>query len=248
MVGFLKQLRLSARIALLGTGSALATAAALLWLATWQSSQYNILSQREVDSLIDADLDHITQGVYNLVYTENEAVQQQVNDNLRVALHVLATAGKVSLANETILWKAVNQFTNRPMEIRLPKMLVGGRWLGSNDNPAKGLLPNLQGIASMNAAIELGVSIQDKGEDNEKTAFGCRVDGCRNRLDRGLEPFSRAQRERRFERNRIAGGIWPGEKYRLAERSAVWTIFTDPYVRPHSCHRKRRAKADHPMS
>jgi hypothetical protein len=50
--------------------------------------------------LIDADLDHITQGVCNLVRTENEAVQQQVDYNLNVARHVLANTGPVSLSKE----------------------------------------------------------------------------------------------------------------------------------------------------
>jgi PAS domain S-box-containing protein len=131
-----KQLRLSAKISLLGAGSALITATALLLLAAWQSRQYNILSQREVDNVINADLDHTTQSVYNLVATENEAVQQQVDNGLHVARQVLTAAGKISLDKEIITWKAVNQYTNAPIEIRLPKLLIGGRWLGLNENLA----------------------------------------------------------------------------------------------------------------
>lgn len=135
MAGSLKRLRLSVKVALLGAGSVVATAAVLVTLAVWQSGQYQTLAQHEVDRLLEADLDHITQGVRNLVRTEDEAVQQQVDCNLNVARHILAGAGGVSLSDEATLWKAINQFTNTSMEIQLPRMLVGGQWLRPNTAP-----------------------------------------------------------------------------------------------------------------
>jgi len=135
LLSALKNLRLSAKISLLGAGSVLITAVALVALAVWQSGQYNTLAQHEVDTLINADLDHIMQGVYNLVQTENEAVQQQVDYNLKVARHVLASAGRVSLSKDTVPWTAINQFTHEPTEVHLPKLLVGHRWLGQNADP-----------------------------------------------------------------------------------------------------------------
>jgi PAS domain S-box-containing protein len=136
MRALMKSLRLSVKIALLGVGSVLMTAGALVTLAVWQSGQYNTLAQLEVDTLIDADLDHITQGVYNLVQTENEAVQYQVNYNLNVAGHVLANTGEVGLLEETVDWSATNQFTNESRRIQLPKMTIGNQWLGQIRDPA----------------------------------------------------------------------------------------------------------------
>lgn len=132
----LRSQRLSGKISLLGAGSALMAAGALVVLAAWQSGQYNAVAQKEVDRLIEADLDHITQGIYRLVETENEAVQQQVNDNLNVARHVLEGAGEVSQSEERVVWTAVSQLDNARVEVQLPKMLVGGRWLGQNRDPA----------------------------------------------------------------------------------------------------------------
>ncbi len=130
------RLRLDIKIALLGAVSVLITATALVLIAVWQSGQYNQLAQAEVSQLIDADLDHITQGVYNLVHTENEAVQAQINYNLNVARHLLAGLGDVHLANETVDWTAVNQYTGNTGNISLPKLLVGDTWLGKNSNLA----------------------------------------------------------------------------------------------------------------
>ncbi len=102
----------------------------------WQSGQYNRLAQSEVENLISADLDHITQGIYNLVSTENEAVQHQVDYNLNVARHMLRTSGKVSLSSDKVTWNAVNQLTGEEHQASLPRLLVGGRWLGMNIDPS----------------------------------------------------------------------------------------------------------------
>jgi PAS domain S-box-containing protein len=135
MTSLLGNLKLNVKVALLGAGSVLITAIALVVLAVWQSSQYNTLAQCEVDELIDADLDHITQGIYSLVQTENETVQQQVDYNLNVAKHVLANVGAVRLSTETVTWSAISPFTNQSVMIQVPKMLIGGQWPGQNTNP-----------------------------------------------------------------------------------------------------------------
>ena len=136
MRGYSMRLTLSVKVFLFAAGIVVITVAALVLLAVWQSGRYNDLAQREVDGLINADLDHIELGVYNLVQTENEAVQQQVDAYLNVAQHLLAGAGGVSLAAESVSWMAVNQLSGERTAIRLPKMLVGGQWLGNNPDPA----------------------------------------------------------------------------------------------------------------
>lgn len=129
-----KKDRLDGKIALMGALSVLITAVALVILAVWQSRQYNDLAQNEVELLIDADLDHITQGVYNLVRTENEAVQLQVNYNLNVARHLLNQAGSISLSEKLVNWTVSNQLTNASKKVSLPQFLMADTWLGKNTN------------------------------------------------------------------------------------------------------------------
>ncbi|HOO47602.1 MAG TPA: Cache 3/Cache 2 fusion domain-containing protein, partial [Deltaproteobacteria bacterium] len=126
---------LYARTALMGAASVIITAFALVILAVWQSGQYNRLAQTEVENLIHADLDHITQGVYNLVRTENEAVQEQVDYNLNVIRHLLENAGKPSLSGDTMEWTVKNQFTNEIEPLRLPRFLIGDTWIAKNADP-----------------------------------------------------------------------------------------------------------------
>lgn len=122
-------------MALMGACSVMITASALVILAIWHSAQYNNLANQEIQVMINASLDNITQGVYNLVRAENDAVQQQVDNNLNVAGRLLEDAGKVSLSEETLTWTAANQFTNEPKRLSLPKVLIGGSWLGRNADP-----------------------------------------------------------------------------------------------------------------
>lgn len=136
MTNLIKGMKLSVKIAVLGIGGVVVTAGALLTLAVWESGRYHTLAQREVDALINADLDHITKGIYNLVRTEDEAEQVRLAHNLNAARHVLAAAGRVSLSEETVTWTAVNQFTTDSQRIQLPKMTIGSQWLGQVKDPA----------------------------------------------------------------------------------------------------------------
>jgi len=125
-------MKLNAKIALLGVASVLATATALVALAIWQSKAYSQLAQSEIDSLINADLDDITHSVYNLVQTEDEAVQEHVDVNLKVARHLLNQRGGIRLGEERISWQAENQFTQEFRAVLLPKLHLGDQWLGIN--------------------------------------------------------------------------------------------------------------------
>ena len=129
-----RNLKIGAKVLLLGIGSVLVTALTMVAVIAWQSSQYNALAQDEFGLLIDNDMGHITDGVYNMVTAQDELVQQLVNYNLNVARQELDNAGQVSLAQDNVKWTAINQFTNQSISAQLPKMMVGDSWLGQNTN------------------------------------------------------------------------------------------------------------------
>ncbi len=135
MTNNFKNLKMSFKIAILGVGSVIFTAIILLFLTIYQSNQYYLVAQKNVNNLINSDIDNIARGVYNLVLTEDQAVQQQIQDNLRVAEHILDSNGKISQSQELISWNATNQFTNDQIIIKLPKLLIGNQWIEVNSNP-----------------------------------------------------------------------------------------------------------------
>jgi PAS domain S-box-containing protein len=65
------------KLAILCGSCAFITAFCLLFLVIWQTEKYNALAQKEVSTLIDADLENITRAVYNFARTENETIREQ---------------------------------------------------------------------------------------------------------------------------------------------------------------------------
>ncbi|MDD3145848.1 MAG: Cache 3/Cache 2 fusion domain-containing protein [Candidatus Riflebacteria bacterium] len=120
-----KNWSLSVKIAAAGAMTVLFSTLLLISLAGLLSEEYHKLAQREVDGLIATDLDHITEGVFNLVSTENEAVLQQLEQNLAIARHLLFARGRIKLRNDLSSWVVRNQFTGSSMTVELPLMIAG---------------------------------------------------------------------------------------------------------------------------
>lgn len=97
-----------------------------------QSSQATAKVSDELDVLTQEDIAHISQDVYSICETADALVQQQVDADLNVARYVLHDTGAVNESSETVSWNAVDQLTGTSTTIALPKMTVGGTWLGQN--------------------------------------------------------------------------------------------------------------------
>lgn len=116
---------------LLGIGCVLITASAMVIVGILQGAIFSGQARVEAEKLIDADLDHIVENVYNLIRAQDESIQQKVNHDLNVARYVLENEGRLSLSKETIPWTAVNQYTGEPMQAVLPKNNGGRKMAGT---------------------------------------------------------------------------------------------------------------------
>ncbi len=85
-----------------------------------------------LEELMEREISAISRSVYDLCKAQNEVVQLQVQYDLNVAREVFHNTGHMSLSQETVSWKSVNQITKEAGQIELPKMLVGDIWLGQN--------------------------------------------------------------------------------------------------------------------
>lgn len=65
-----------------------------------------------------------------MLRTQHESLKKKLTADLRLARHILIQKGGIRLAQEKVQWQATNHFNNQIKTIELPKMLVGGRWLG----------------------------------------------------------------------------------------------------------------------
>ncbi|MEJ2156932.1 MAG: Cache 3/Cache 2 fusion domain-containing protein [Desulfobacteraceae bacterium] len=118
------------KLMLLGLACVLVTALSLVSVGLWQGRVFSHKAAMEARKLVDADLDHITESVYNLIKYQDESSQEKINHDLHMVHYVLDDFGQVYLSAQVVPWKAVNQYTAEVFEITLPKIMVGGQWLG----------------------------------------------------------------------------------------------------------------------
>ncbi|MEZ4634002.1 MAG: Cache 3/Cache 2 fusion domain-containing protein [Caldilineaceae bacterium] len=180
----------------LGLASILMTAATMIAVGAWQTTNFAAVTEDQVDTLIEKDLTYVAQGVYNLIKAQDESVQQTVGHNLNVARHVLAQYGSVTLSDERAEWNAINQYTQAANQESLPQMTVGGVWLGHDADMATPVIDDIVGLVGGTATI-----FQRINERGDMLRCGCFcVEDRRQPCNRHLHP----RRPRRAaERGRV---------------------------------------------
>ncbi len=123
------------KISVLMVGGILTTAAALVTVGIWQGLTFGAEAQQALGAQIDADLDHLAQSTYHLVRAQDDSIRQEVEHNLNVAVYLLTELGGVALQPETAAWETVNQLTGAKLTATLPRLAIGGVWLGQNTDP-----------------------------------------------------------------------------------------------------------------
>jgi methyl-accepting chemotaxis protein len=78
----------------------------------------------------------VARDIFRMCSAQQEAVQFQVNNDLNVARDIMQRGGGLALAQETVEWNAINQYTKAGMRVELPRMVFGDTWLGQNENMA----------------------------------------------------------------------------------------------------------------
>ncbi len=73
----------------------------------------------------------LTQSLLQVCVAQERRTQARLQHDVGVAREELAKAGKATFADKTA-WKAVNQFSQESRTVELPKLLLGGKWLGRN--------------------------------------------------------------------------------------------------------------------
>ena len=129
------RLSLRSKLLILGLGSVVIITLVMMALIANQSAGFNHLAQEEVNLQVGADLDHITQGVYELIKATDQMAKKQVSSDLNMALLLIENMGRVRVAEKLISWEAVDLFSSKTVAIELPKLFFGGHWLMQNPDP-----------------------------------------------------------------------------------------------------------------
>ncbi len=126
-------MRFRTKILILSTSGILLTGLVIVAAVLRQGRVLNEQVTDEMNLLARSECGKIAKDVYLMARTQCEVVKQELQEGLAVARNELKQAGGVSFAKDgTVTWDAMNQFTKQRRTAALPKMLVGGQWLGQN--------------------------------------------------------------------------------------------------------------------
>jgi methyl-accepting chemotaxis protein len=137
---------------------------------------------KEMSTFAMMNIAQVAKDVYGLCETSNDLIQQKINHDLNVVREILKQHKTVELGSQTVLWEISDQFTKKTQKVNLPKMMVGGAWLGQNTSTSvatpvvdevKGMVGGACAIFQrMNAAGEM-VCVATNVEDlDRKRAIG----------------------------------------------------------------------------
>ena len=112
-----------------------ATGVIVVSMTALQKGSLRQQTMNEMNRLAQNECSKLATSVYLMLQVHNETLTSKLTSNLRVAKDLLAQAGGVSAAQDTVDWQATNQFTKQQQQITLPKLMVGTEWLGKNDDP-----------------------------------------------------------------------------------------------------------------
>jgi methyl-accepting chemotaxis protein WspA len=133
-------LKLKHKIVALAIFSALLPAVVMSILTFLQKEKVENIVQKEMTELSRENLKYVAFDVYRMCEMSNALLSEKVMFDMNVARKVLESNGGVSLSStEQVKWDAVNQFSEEIVKEDLPKMLVGGKWLGKINNFKEGV-------------------------------------------------------------------------------------------------------------
>jgi methyl-accepting chemotaxis protein len=135
--------------------------------------------------LMDAINDRVltmTRSTFEVLKMNEDLNQIAVQTGIKSAESALQTRGGIGFNNEPVTWNAINQFTQEPKEVKLPKMLVGNKWLGQvqSFNETVPLVDEVEGVAGGVATLFQRINAEGdmlRVATNVKTKDGKRAVG-----------------------------------------------------------------------
>jgi methyl-accepting chemotaxis protein len=127
------------KVVALAVASVAVTGAAMVGVSAWQSGRFADDAKGSVREMVAHSIEQTADGVYDVVSTQGESTSAVVDSDLQVAGYVLAQSGGISLGpptRNTVPWNAENQVTSEVVPVALPRVQVGGSWLGQNADVA----------------------------------------------------------------------------------------------------------------
>lgn len=112
----------------------LLTSAGILSVIYWQSGNIDERLTTQFDSQARKEVSLAVSDAGSLLATQHATLQKELESAMHVLEYIADQNGGLSLGQENVTWKAVNQVSKQSSSVDLPKMLMGDEWLGMNAN------------------------------------------------------------------------------------------------------------------
>jgi methyl-accepting chemotaxis protein len=122
---------ITGRILSLTVGSVVLTAAILLALLAWRKRDLDEKVHSQLTTLAHVTTCELSQTVYRICEAAESRTSRRLVHSMQVASEEFGRSGAVVFQDQ-VPWNAVNQLSHETRRVSLPKMLVGGVWLGQN--------------------------------------------------------------------------------------------------------------------
>jgi methyl-accepting chemotaxis protein len=145
------------KVVALAVASVAVTGTAMAGVSAWESARFADETHDSVTALVEQSVARTAAGVHDVVATQGASTAAKVDSDLAVALHVLATSGGLAVGGPggLVHWEAKNQLSGEVTPVDLPRVTVGGSWLGQNTDPAAptGVVDQVEALVGGTATI-----------------------------------------------------------------------------------------------
>lgn len=161
---YVRSVSLGTKLFILILGCIALTLATLLYTGIQQNRSFGKSAESALLQSVDADLDHSAQSVYNLVQTQDMALQRMLESNMKVAQRELKRLGGFSLSSQRVEWDAVNQLTKESRRVSVPQVMLGSVPL-ARDYDLRTPMPLVDTVQELTGAVcTLFVRMNEEGD------------------------------------------------------------------------------------
>jgi len=97
-------------------------------------SRIAVSAEKELLEVAETNIEQIARDVYSICEAADEMMKVKNDISIRLLKTKINETGGAILTTENVVWQAKNQYSGSIIDISLPKLLIGGLWLGQNSD------------------------------------------------------------------------------------------------------------------
>ncbi len=148
-------MRIGTKILASGVSLVAATAVCIVAIIYWKQGQLEAEMHETFEEQAQQQILLAGHDALGLLKSQHESLTKLLESDMRVMRELAESAGGFSLAPESVEWQAMHQVSGSAAPTRLPRMLLGGQWMGQNVDPARPalLVDKLHALVNCTATV-----------------------------------------------------------------------------------------------